>query len=52
MKRSIKKSIYDFSIENNLPHILQEYKGTVDAKDIRSLADILMLLAYTDKEAL
>lgn len=34
MKRSIKKSIYDFSIENNLPHILQEYKGTVDAKDI------------------
>lgn len=34
MRQSIKKSIYDFSIENNLPHILKEYKGDVDSKKI------------------
>lgn len=34
MKRSIKRSIYDFSVENNLPHILSEYK---DEKDIHSV---------------
>ena len=32
--RKIKRSIYDYSIQNNMPHILKEYKGEIDAKDI------------------
>ena len=34
MKRNIKKSIYDFSVENNLPHIIKEYDGETDIKEI------------------
>lgn len=28
--RKAKKSIYDYSVENNIPHIIKEYKGDVD----------------------
>lgn len=30
----MKKSVFDYSIEKNLPHILKEYQGDVDIKEI------------------
>lgn len=30
MPKQIEKSIYDYSVENNIPHIIKEYQGDID----------------------
>lgn len=32
--RKAKKSIYDYSVENNIPHIIKEYQGEIDIHNV------------------